>query len=435
MKFLALLSLVAPLASAAVIPDKVITYDGYRVVRISTHGRGQAIERQLKTLNAVQYNFDTKERIEIAIAPEDLPKFEKMKLEYEVIDEDLGASIIAEGGFSPASAGRRIFSTLEELTPAAFPDLSWFNAYHTFAEHQQWLVDIQAGFTQNSELIEVGRSFEDKPINGIHLWGKGGKDSKPAVLWHGTVHAREWISAMVVEYLTYGLITGYNSNDSQVRSILDNYDFYILPVVNPDGFVYTQTTNRLWRKSRQKHPSNSCVGTDINRNWSFKWDTPGGSSTNPCDETFRGLGPGNTPENTALTKHAEALATNKGIKLYIDWHSFSQLILLPYGYDCNRQVENYDRQMSLARGVATAIAGASSAKTKFTPGATCPSLYKAVGGSTDWMQDVGKAEISWCIELRPSGGFGGTGFVLPATQIKPSGEEMWQGMIHLLTTM
>lgn len=110
MKFLTLFSLVAPLASAAVIPDKVVTYDGYRVVRITTHGRGQAIEKRLKTLNAVQYNFDTQERIEIAIAPEDLRKFEKMDFQYEVLDEDLGASIVAEGGFSPASASRRIFS-------------------------------------------------------------------------------------------------------------------------------------------------------------------------------------------------------------------------------------------------------------------------------------------------------------------------------------
>ncbi|KAK6513094.1 hypothetical protein TWF506_009260 [Arthrobotrys conoides] len=435
MKVLALFSLIAPLASAVVIPDtdKVITYDGYRVVRIATHGRGQAIEKRLKTLNAVQYNFDTQERIEIAIAPEDLRKFEKMKLEYEVLDEDLGASIVAEGGFSPGSAGRKTISSLNELTPAAFPDLTWFNAYQTFEKHQQWLVDIQSGFPENSELIEVGRSYEGRPINGIHLWGKGGKDSKPAVLWHGTVHAREWISAMVVEYLTYNLITGYSLNDTQVHSILDNYDFYILPVVNPDGFVYTQKTNRLWRKSRQVR-SSSCIGTDINRNWPFKWDTPGGSSKNACDETYRGEAAGDTPENTALTKHAETLVANKGIKLYIDWHSFSQLILLPYGYDCNRQVDNYERQMSLANGVASAIAGASSAKTRFKPGATCPSLYKAVGGSTDWMQDVGKAEISWCIELRPSGG-GGNGFILPANQIKPSGEEMWQGMLHLLTTM
>ncbi|EPS41112.1 hypothetical protein H072_4949 [Dactylellina haptotyla CBS 200.50] len=433
MKFLALFSLIAPLASAAVIDivDKPITYDGYRVVRIDSRGRAPAIEKMLKTLNIVQYNFDTKEYIEVAIAPESLTKFEKMRLKYEVLDEDLGASIVQEGGFFPDSAAaRKISPSLDKLVPKVFPDMTWFDTYHTFAEHQQWLVDVQAAIPGNSELIEVGKSFQNRPLNGIHIWGSGGKDSKPAVLWHGTVHAREWISTMTVEYLTYGLITGYNSNNTQVHSILDNYDFYIIPVVNPDGFVYTQTTNRLWRKSRQTHPSSSCAGTDINRNWPFKWETPGGSSTNPCDETFRGLSPGNTPENTALSKHAASLPN--GIKLYIDWHSFSQLILLPYGYDCNRQVANYDKQISLAKGVASAVLKTS--KKTYTPGATCPDLYKAVGGSTDWMQDVGKAEISWCIELRPNGG-GIGGFQLSPKEIKPTGEEMWSGMMYLLAAM
>ncbi|KAF3932341.1 hypothetical protein ABW20_dc0100494 [Dactylellina cionopaga] len=434
MKFLAIFSLIAPLASAAVLSESPVTYDGYKVVRVATNGRGASIEKRLKALNSVQYNLNTQEYIEVAIAPESLKKFEKMNLPYEVLDEDLGASIMDEGGFRPETSpsSARIVSSLTSLTPKVFPDLSWFTTYHSYADHQQWMVDVQAGFASNSELIEVGKSFEGRPLYGIHLWGKGGKDANPAVLWHGTVHAREWISTMTVEYLTYGLITGYNSNSTQVQSILDKYDFYILPVVNPDGFVYTQGKDRLWRKSRQIHPTNRCVGTDINRNWNAYWSTPGGSSTNPCDETFRGLSAGNTPENTALTKHAQTLTNGKGIKLYIDWHSFSQLILLPYGYDCNRQVANYDKQISLAKGVASAIK--STSKNTFTPGATCPDLYKAVGGSTDYMQDVGKAEISWCIELRPSGG-GASGFVLPPTQIKAGVEEIWAGMMYLLPTM
>jgi murein tripeptide amidase MpaA len=72
----------------------------------------------------------------------------------------------------------------------------------------------------------------------------------------------------VVEYLTEQLVTTYGTDDT-TKTILDTYDFHIFPVVNPDGFVYTQTTNRMWRKNRQPPPSGRCIGRDINRNWPY----------------------------------------------------------------------------------------------------------------------------------------------------------------------
>ena len=61
---------------------------------------------------------------------------------------------------------------------------------------------------------------------------------------------------------------------------------YILPVVNPDGYLYTQTTNRMWRKTRSPN-DNGCFGTDANRNWGYQWGT-GGSSSDPCSDTYMG---------------------------------------------------------------------------------------------------------------------------------------------------
>ncbi len=68
----------------------------------------------------------------------------------------------------------------------------------------------------------------------MHIWGSGGKGSKPAIYFHGNVHAREWITSKVVEYLAYNFLTQY-SNDTTVQTIRDNYDIYIIPFVNPDG--------------------------------------------------------------------------------------------------------------------------------------------------------------------------------------------------------
>lgn len=84
-----------------------------------------------------------------------------------------------------------------DATVQALPDLSWFNSYHAFADHQQFIRDLQSNFPSNSELINAGNSYGGRSLLGIHLWGSGGKGSKPAIYWHGTVHAREWITTMV----------------------------------------------------------------------------------------------------------------------------------------------------------------------------------------------------------------------------------------------
>ncbi|GKU07340.1 carboxypeptidase a2 [Fusarium langsethiae] len=259
----------------------------------------------------------------------------------------------------------------------------------------------------------------------VHLWGKSGKGKNPAIIWHGNVHAREWVSSMTVEYLAWKLVQGYHDKNKLSRSIIDSHDFYILPIVNPDGFVYTIKSDRLWRKNRHKGAHKTCVGTDINRNWPYKWDVPGGSSTDPCNETYRGRKPGDTPEIKALTNHTMAIARKTGIRSYIDWHSYSQIILLPYGYTCDRNATNTNYQMELAGEVASAIEDYEG--TYFNYGPTCQTIYQTSGGSSDWVFDVARAELAWGIELRP-GRLRGDGFVLPPKYIIKSGEEIWAGM-------
>ena len=148
--------------------------------------------------------------------------------------------------------------------------------------------------------------------------------------------------SQVIEYLTYQLINGYTT-DEVTQYILDSYDFYIIPFVNPDGkspftgycfptsdtishsgFVYTQTNERLWRKNRMPPPplpaNQSCFGTDVNRNWPFVWDAnPKGASPDPCEQVYRGEAPGNTPENLGIRTLVDELRDLNGIKLYVDW--------------------------------------------------------------------------------------------------------------------
>ena len=91
--------------------------------------------------------------------------------------------------------------------------------------------------------------------------------------------------------------------------------------------MYSQSSDRLWRKNRQTVSTNSCIGRDINRNWPFKWEVAGGASTNPCSETYKGQAAGDSPENLGLRTQINQLRDGRGIRLYLDIHSFGQYIL------------------------------------------------------------------------------------------------------------
>lgn len=410
-------------------PATKISYDGYRVYRVSIPGD---VDTAIDALTAIELQrrrgTDGAWAVDLAVAPADIAAFEAAApgTAHTVLSHDLGADFAAESAESATtSSSSSASASAGEGKESALPGLAWFDAYHPYADHVDYWAQLQAAFPDHSELIVAGTSFEGRPIQGIHLWGRGGKDSKPAIFFNGNVHAREWITSIVVEYILYQLVTGYES-DALVQKVLDNYDFYVLPVVNPDGFVYTQTTNRLWRKNRQTRSNTTAVGTDINRNWSVGWGGDG-SSPNPSSETFSGFAPHDTPETAALAAYAGRLRDGRGIKLYVDWHSYAQVILLSYGYTCTAFPANLDEQTALARGISEAIAGVYNTTFDYGPG--CLVLYQSSGNGRDYLTDVGKAQFGWGIELRDTQ----YGFVLPPEQILPSGIEIWEGLKYAWT--
>lgn len=196
-------------------------------------------------------------------------------------------------------------------------------------------------------------------------------------------------------------------------------------LTNNTGFVYSQTTDRLWRKNRQVRSDTSCIGTDNNRNWPYKWDLPGGASKDPCDETYKGRAPGDTPEVAALVDFTKKVNPRAGVALFVDWHSYGQYLLQPYGFDCGAYPANIAAQVAAAEKVAGSIYRYSGSRYVF--GASCSTLYPTTGDSIDYMTSVAGAEYAWTIELRPSSN-SAVGFVLPASKILSVAKEQWEGM-------
>src|SRR5690606_7279803 len=149
---------------------------------------------------------------------------------------------------------------------------------------------------------------------------------KPALFLHGLIHAREWITGSASMYIADRLVRDYGT-DPAMTSMLDAYEVIIVPITNPDGYVYTWTNDRLWRKNRRPN-ANGSFGVDNNRNWGFGWGGPG-ASTQPGSETYRGTGPFSEPETQVLR---DFITDNPRIVMTLDIHSFSQLILSPWGF-------------------------------------------------------------------------------------------------------
>ncbi|KAI8931370.1 hypothetical protein NX059_011704 [Plenodomus lindquistii] len=419
MKFLGVALASLGLTSAATVAKKV-SYDDWKVYRVnvgSNTAKFNDVVSKLK-LEIWKGKPDSSDIVDVVVPPTQISAFEASTadIQTKVMHENLGLSIADEStdAFAIAAAG-------------AAPSATWFNAYHSIADHQQWVSDLAAAYPNNAEVISAGKSVEGRDIKGIHIWGNGGKGSKKGVVWHGTVHAREWITTMVVEYAAYKLLT---ATDTATAAFKNNYDFYIFPIVNPDGFAYTQTNDRLWRKNRQTTPSASCIGRDINRNWPSHWDQRGGASTAPCDQDYKGPSAGDGVETKALKAQLDGVAAGKGVQLYMDIHAYLQIWMYPYGYTCSGVLPNSAKYASLTKGAIAAVKAVHG--TTFTGGPICNTIYQVSGDSVDYAYEVAKANYSMTVELRDTGTYG---FVLPAAQILPSAEEMWAGLSYLLKNM
>jgi carboxypeptidase T len=296
---------------------------------------------------------------------------------------------------------------------ARFATAAGIAGYHSAQSLEQDLRGLAASQPDIAELHEIGRSLEDRPIWALRLGERRGSARK--VLFMGCHHAREWIAVEVPYLLADYLVK--NANRTPVQDWLTQGEIWIAPMVNPDGHEYCRVQDRLWRKNRRPN-SDGSFGVDPNRNYGYMWGTLNVSTSShvPSDETYVGPRAFSEPETRAV-RDLIARELFRGI---ITYHSFSQLILYPWGYtdgpiadpdDHNRMVQLAGQMQHLIRDVHGTV---------YTPEQSSQ-LYPTAGDTTDWA--YGEYDIpSFTIELRPQTQAEG-GFILPPEQIQPTWEE------------
>ncbi|CAF4738334.1 unnamed protein product, partial [Rotaria sp. Silwood2] len=265
---------------------------------------------------------------------------------------------------------------------------------------------------------------------------------KKAVWLDGGIHAREWISSATTIYIAYALLSNY-SIDPIITHFVDQFDYYFLPVFNVDGYVYTWTNDRLWRKTRSNTSVSNCFGADANRNWDYHWCeskyfylfiihsviysydiSVGGASHDPCSDIFCGSKPFSEIETAQVAQFLSNY--NSTIVHYMNFHSFGQYWMSPWGYTRQKPVQFKLQDDGSAQAVQAlgAVFG-----TKYVHGTVATTIYVASGGTIDWT--FGKTNIifSYAVELRDTGNYG---FLLPEDQIVPTGKETLAGELALL---
>merc|ERR1711998_205632 len=220
-------------------------------------------------------------------------------------------------------------------------------------------------------------------------------------------------------------LEGYGSDDT-ITSMVDGLNIYYAPILNPDGYDYTWTTDRMQRKTMMP---NSCgsrsPGTDPNRNWEYHWGEAG-TSTNPCSESYQGEAAADQPEVAAVQDFIREKDTFLG---YINFHSYSQLWMSPWGYTSSKP-KDFDVQNEAAGQAVAALQAVHG--TKFDYGAISTTIYPASGSSADYTYGKSNMLFSYGVELRDTGKHG---FTLPADQIIPSGEETFEAVKTLANYM
>jgi len=267
-------------------------------------------------------------------------------------------------------------------------------------------------------LYQIGSSVEGRPIMAVRLRGAGWTSGGPRVVANCGLHAREWITGMSCVYVVEAAIDKARAEPSWLAGT----EFTIVPMSNPDGSLYSETSSRMWRKNRAVNPGSSCIGVDLNRNWDPDWRGYYGTSTSKCSDVYVGPSAFSEPETQAV----KGLIDESPVTIHLDIHSYGSVILRPWSHTNNPhpRLADIDVPGQMMRDAIRATNGRS------WPYGGNELLSPASGVCPDYSTSQGAFGYTW--ELPPSSSWAG-GFAPPASEILPTAQECFEGILAAIT--
>ncbi|KAK3917349.1 Carboxypeptidase B [Frankliniella fusca] len=459
--------------------DGARDYSGYQVVhvRLSSSKHGAMLQALAdRHVGAQVLSRSQRRRTASLLVPPGAvaavyDALDDMGLDYHVVTADL-QKIIATQNPRQASAQQRV-----DLMRTAGHPLTWerFHRYNDIVKYLQWLA---LTYPQLASLVSIGASSEGRPLyvlkvslregrsdllpqprhnrtaRGTRRGTGGAAARRPAIWLDAGTHAREWVGPAAALYVCMQLVERFYSHP---HLVLDA-DWYIMPVLNPDGYEFSHTRDRLWRKSRSSHELHPyalrpgpgrrpagprpagraarlaalfhkpprrgpCAGVDLNRNWDDNWGDLRGASDDPCSDRYAGPRAFSEPETRAVSRFI--LRHRERFELFVSLHAFGQLLLLPEDGRF-RHLPDHEELFNKAKLASNAMRRVRN--TRYNIGTTSEMLYRISGGANNWVKNVAGIKYSYTLELPDRGQFG---FLLPATHIRPTGKEAFAGLREL----
>ncbi|MEU5366757.1 M14 family metallopeptidase [Streptomyces sp. NPDC005925] len=322
-------------------------------------------------------------------------------------------------GRSPAADDVRLYD---------FPSAD--SRYHNYAEMNAEIDQRLAAYPNIMSKRVIGRSYQGRDIVAVKISDNVAADeSEPEVLFTHHQHAREHLTVEMALYLIRELGAGYGS-DSRVTNMVNNREIWIVPDLNPDGGEYDIASGsyRSWRKNRQPNSGSSYVGTDLNRNWDYHWGCCGGSSGSASSETYRGAAGESAPEVKVVADfvRSRVVGGEQQITAGIDFHTYSELVLWPFGYtysDTTTGMTADDRNAFATVGRAMGASNGYTAEQS-------SDLYITDGSIDDWLWGTQKV-FAYTFEMYPSSSSGG-GFYPPDEVIERETSRNRDAVLQLL---
>ncbi|MGD1915796.1 MAG: M14 family zinc carboxypeptidase [Phycisphaerales bacterium] len=389
-------------------------YRGHKLVRVPMATRGVVDAIDSLDADVWTHTIEPMRPIELRLSPEQYARFIDLELTHDVLVDDLQVVVDAERA--------RIDARSQQ------DDLTFYDEYRTLDEYWvrwQAIADINPDV---AEFSVIGQSLEGRDMPGFVLNGNGAT-GKPVMLINSCQHAREWVSPAATTYLIEQLVTGYGT-DARITRMLDELEWVFTPMLNPDGFDFTWTDERFWRKNRRDIDGSDEFGVDLNRNWSVAWGVPGGSSDDPGSSTYHGTGPFTEPELQTFLSFVNDYTDR--VVIHLDIHTYGQLMLHPLGYSFDPSPDDSVMQ-ELGEVFAEGVFDTSGEFYRVGQGSS--GLYLTSGSAKDWAYGEFDGEpFGWTIELRPASRSAG-GFDPDPDQILPTGRELTEGVLRMAERM